>query len=81
VRLTTASPLSDAVVADIKQRLTSSVHTSDNVDLAVKVDPELIGGFVLEFDDKIYDASIAQKLDELRKGFVGNLYISQILAR
>jgi|APTNR8051073442_1049403.scaffolds.fasta_scaffold01272_9 F-type H+-transporting ATPase subunit delta len=81
VRLTTAAPLSDAVVADIRQRLTGSMHTSDNVELAVKVDPELIGGFVLEFDDKIYDASIAQKLDELRKGFVGNLYISQILAR
>jgi F-type H+-transporting ATPase subunit delta len=31
------------------------------------VDPELIGGFVLEFDDKLYDASISHQLHNMKK--------------
>jgi F-type H+-transporting ATPase subunit delta len=47
------------------------------LEIVTQVDPELIGGFVLQFDNKRYDASIAHKLDELRSAFSKNLYIKE----
>lgn len=81
VKIITATPIGTDLVEDIRRRLTASALTDDNVEIVTKVDPKIIGGFVLEFEDKIYDASVAQKLEDLKKGFVGNLYISQIVAR
>jgi len=39
------------------------------------VNPELIGGFILEFDNQVYDASVSKRLDEMKKQFSENLYI------
>lgn len=44
------------------------------VSLEEKVDPALIGGFVLRFGDVQYDASIAKSLSDIRMGFNSNLY-------
>lgn len=77
VRVVTAAPLSDAVLADLKKKLLASGVTSENLDIETKVDPELIGGFVLEFDNKRYDASVAHKLDELKASFSKNLYVKE----
>jgi len=38
------------------------------------LNPDLIGGFVIEFDDKLYDASVAHKLELLRKEFSVNQF-------
>jgi F-type H+-transporting ATPase subunit delta len=81
VRLTTATKLSDAAIQSIKDKLLASVDTEDNIELEVIIDPNLIGGFIVEFDDKLYDASVKHKLDKLKKDFTGNLYISQIIAK
>lgn len=72
--LTTATALSEAAVADIKARLLKEGVLSGEVELVTNVNPDLIGGFVLEFADKRYDASVAHKLDKLRKEFRGNSY-------
>lgn len=77
VRVVTAAPLSDAILADLKKQLLASGLTAENLDIETKVDPELIGGFVLEFDNKRYDASVAHKLDELRASFSKNLYVKE----
>ena len=77
VRIVTASPLSEEVLAELKKKLLASGITSENLDIETKVDPELIGGFVLEFDNKRYDASVAHKLDELRASFSKNLYVKE----
>lgn len=42
------------------------------VELVEKVDKALIGGFILRIGDKQVDASIARKLNELRKTFTEN---------
>lgn len=81
VKLITASPLGEGVLAAIKAKLVESTTTDDKVEMSVAVDPKLIGGFVLEFEDNVYDASVSTKLDELKKGFRDNKYISQIVAR
>lgn len=81
VKVTSAGPLTDATKAAIQKKLVESGVTNSNVEMIEQVDPALIGGFILEFDDKIYDASVAHKLEGLKKDFEGNLYISQIMAR
>lgn len=81
VRLTTAVPISDELLAAIHAKLLESAQTDAKVEIITKVNPELIGGFVLAFDDKIYDASIQQKLKDLRKEFADNLYVSKIVAQ
>jgi len=81
VNLTTAYKLSDATVESIKAKLTSAGVAESNIDLNLVVDPEVIGGFKVETSDKLYDATIANKLDNLRKEFKGNLYVSQIISK
>ena len=74
ISLTTAKALSESNVAAIKNKLEASDQTSDVIDLETKVDKELIGGFIIEFDDKLYDASVAHKLEQLRKEFKDDPY-------
>ena len=77
VTVTTASEMSEAVMADLKKKLLASGVTSDNLEIITKIDPEIIGGFVLQFDNKRYDASIAHKLEELKSAFSKNLYVKE----
>lgn len=80
VRITTAQPLSESALNDILEKLKASSSTDQEVEIDTHVDPKLIGGFIIQFDDKIFDASVHTKLEELRKEFKDNLYISQIIA-
>jgi F-type H+-transporting ATPase subunit delta len=77
VKVTFAAPIGDAVIADLKARLVKSGITHPNLEVETSVDPDLIGGFVLEFDDKRYDASVANKLAGLKAEFTKNLYIKE----
>jgi len=45
------------------------------VELTEQVDERIIGGFILEFEDKQYDASVLRKIKNLGKEFDINLYI------
>ncbi|MEL7161841.1 MAG: ATP synthase F1 subunit delta [Bacteroidota bacterium] len=67
VKVTSAKPLDAATLTAIKNQLVASGKTEASVDLHTAVDPSLLGGFVLEFDGKVYDASVAHKLDQIRK--------------
>ncbi|MBK8517947.1 MAG: ATP synthase F1 subunit delta [Saprospiraceae bacterium] len=75
VIISTASPLSESSLNEIKSKLLSSSITLDKVEITEKVDPALIGGFVIEVGDRLYDASISHKLDELRKEFIENQFV------
>lgn len=69
VKLTTANKLTPEAVENIHKKLLASTATDDKVELVTKVNPDLIGGFVVEFEDKLYDASVAHKLSLLKKEF------------
>lgn len=81
VKLTTAVELDEPMIQAIHDKLKASGVTDDKLEITSTVDPDLVGGFVLEFDDKIYDASISNKLEELKRQFRDNVYVSQIIAR
>lgn len=77
IKLTTATPVSDevknSIVAQVKK-------TSDmqNIELETTVDPNIIGGFVLQAGDKLVDASIAYDLKEISRQFENNDFIYKV---
>lgn len=78
VTLTTAEPVTEENLTAIRKKLQASNATESKIDIITKVDPEIIGGFVLEFDNQLYDASVAHKLDMMRKQFGGNQFAASL---
>ncbi len=77
VKLTTAIPISD----ELKKSIQLKVQTENGfgvVELETAINEKLIGGFVLDFDHKQVDASIARDLREIKKQFEQNHYIPSI---
>ena len=65
VLLTTAEPVSAEMAAQIINDLRGKLEGEPVIEQ--KVDPSLIGGAVLRVGDMIYDGSIANQLQELRR--------------
>lgn len=72
VKITSAIALSEEEKGKIKERLLSSDQTYAKVELEYEVDASLIGGFKIELGDKLYDDSVAHKIELLRKEFSNN---------
>jgi F-type H+-transporting ATPase subunit delta len=76
VTLTTATPVSEAVKEAIRKKVVASMPSHMKIELQEKVNADLIGGFVLQMDDKLFDASIRRDLNDVKAQFLKNLYIS-----
>jgi F-type H+-transporting ATPase subunit delta len=72
VEVTTAQKAEKVITDDITKKLHEA--TKMNIELTEKVDENVIGGFVINFQDYQYDASIINQLNKLKKGFSENLY-------
>lgn len=61
---------------DTKTKIINKIkaHTGYDVLLEEKINPDLIGGLKITYDDKQYDASIAKNLKELKQQFSINIY-------
>lgn len=77
VKLTTAQPLGEDVKNTIINKLKADTGMK-NVDLETVVKEELIGGFVLEFNNNLVDASILHDLNDIQKQFLSNDYLPQL---
>jgi len=77
VKLTTATPVSEELKQGIENKIRSE-RGLDKIELETAVDETLIGGFVLEFDDNLLDASILRDLKDIKKQFSQNLYVHSI---
>ena len=77
IHLTTATPVTDSVKSAIVDQVKKTAGFQQ-VELEEKVDPELIGGFVLQVGDKLIDASIAYDLKAIAKQFQNNDFIYKI---
>lgn len=62
-----ATPLSEANTKQIIELLQTEV--GGNIDLQTKVDPQLIGGFIITVGDRQVDTSIANSLKQLKMEF------------
>ncbi len=76
IKLTTASPLGDSLQKEIGQIVMEASEVKE-IDLSLEVDKKIIGGLILQYEDKLYDASISAKLEELQKEFDKNTYIKK----
>ena len=77
ITLITATPVSDDVKENIRQKVAAALP-GQSIEMKTKVQPELIGGFILEMGDKLVDASIKRDLADIRKQFTQNLYVPNI---
>jgi F-type H+-transporting ATPase subunit delta len=77
VSLTTAIELSDELKQSIEQKVKSE-NKFASIELTTKTDESLIGGFVLEFNNNLVDASIARDLRDIKKQFLSNEYVGKI---
>ena len=77
VKLTTATPISEqmknTIVSKVKQE-----GNMENIELETTVNPDIIGGFVLQTGDKLIDASISYDLKEIAKQFENNDFIYKV---
>lgn len=62
---------------DFRKRIISLVEQNTNlkVELQERLDPSLIGGFILRYGNKQIDACVSRELELLRREFDKNLYI------
>lgn len=65
VTVTSAVELDDELVRDVGKRIEE--QTGRTVELSSKVDPDLLGGLVLRVGNMVLDASVRNRLDQLRK--------------
>jgi F-type H+-transporting ATPase subunit delta len=65
VEVTSSVELDKATVASIGERI--GEQTGRKVELSSKVDPEILGGVVLRVGNFVLDASIRNRLNQLRK--------------
>ncbi len=69
--LTTTFPIDDSLRAEF-MKVIKEISGLENVSLVEKVDTEIIGGFVLRVNDRLWDDSISSKLRTLRNEFTTN---------
>ncbi len=77
VTLTTAAPIDE----EMKQMLQTKIAAqfSDmKIDLSTRIDESILGGFVLEANNNVFDASIIRDLNDIKKQFLKNEYVPNI---
>jgi ATP synthase F1 delta subunit len=65
VKLTSAVELDSDVVEKVRGEVER--QTDREIDMTSEIDPEILGGLVLQVGNKVLDASVRSKLDRLRK--------------
>ena len=77
--ITTAKEVSEDVITDIKKSIPSMGGTTENVVVTKKIDPSIIGGYILQVGDKLIDASVKASLAKVQQEIVDKTYIKSCL--
>ena len=73
--VTTATELNDGLINEIVSKAKESMGANYTFQVESKIDPSLIGGFILRVGDKQIDTSVKNRLNRLKKEFDKNEYI------
>lgn len=76
LQITSAHPLTEAQRSEMIAK--AREWANSDIEIEERINPDLIGGFVMRLDDKQIDASVASQLKELRSSFSNNLYIPEL---
>lgn len=71
VRITTASKLDDNYMDQLR-KLVGNAFKDSKFEFSEAVNPDLIGGFVIDVDSVRMDASISNELEQLRQTLLGS---------
>ena len=74
--LITAIPVDKKTVEEVRSLLLSNKRT-ESVEIQTKVDPTIVGGFVLKYGDMLLDNSVERKLQLIKKQIQDKSYISK----
>lgn len=74
--ITTAIGIDDKIRKEVIDLVKGS--TDSEIELVEKINPDLIGGFVLRYGNIQYDTTVAKYLRQLKMNFSKNLYIGKI---
>ena len=77
VKIISAAELDPKLVDELVAKIKKEANIV-NLELTTAIDPTLVGGFRVQYEDKLYDASLSTELDDLKKEFHSNEFISQI---
>jgi F-type H+-transporting ATPase subunit delta len=77
VKLTTAAPLGEESKNEILNKIRTQTSI-EKIELESVVNEDLIGGFVLEFNNNLVDASIQRELRDLKTQFEKNMFVQQL---
>jgi len=77
VKLTTAAPMNDTLKQAIMTKVNNAMQGA-TIELSEHIDESLIGGFVLQMDDKLFDASIRRDLNDVKAQFKKNIYVPEL---
>lgn len=76
-KLTTATPVSGEVIKGFEKKI-KEAYNIEHLELETAINEDLIGGFVLQMEGKLVDASILRDLKDLRKEFSDNEYLHKL---
>ncbi|MCB9261254.1 MAG: ATP synthase F1 subunit delta [Flavobacteriales bacterium] len=71
VLVRSAISLDDATLQNVKHYL-KGIVTNEEIHIENVVDPSVLGGMVIKFEDKLLDMSVAKELKEIRKQLIYN---------
>lgn len=77
VKITTATALSEPLKQELIEKIKTEIP-GQQIELTTAVRERLIGGFILETDNTVFDASIARDLYDIKKQFNKNIYVADI---
>lgn len=65
VKITTAVPLPEAEMNKLRNMVASSFKDTE-LEFSEQINPDIIGGFIIDVDDSRMDASISNEIEQLR---------------
>lgn len=71
---TIAVPLSDDLITKL-EALTQAIAPCQEVTFVQHIEPTILGGFILQVDDKRLDKSLLTKLYALKKQYITTAYV------
>ena len=70
--LTCVNPPDDKQLEKIKKFICKKQGT-DSADIVIKKDPDILGGFIIQCGDTVYDRSLKGRIEKLRRNLVGEV--------
>ena len=72
VKVTSATALDQTTTDQILSKVKKLIGTDKTIQLDTHIDAAIIGGFIIQFGDNLYDSSVVYQLAKLKQSFSHN---------